>query len=194
MMETETPETFAGPNVSIVPKGNPLELVPFTDMGLRTPLPTFDFDDPPMDPVRLAVDLIATMDLHMGLGLSANQVGLPHRVFVMRSYPNLVCFNPRIVDRSESETELEEGCLSFPGLVFKVSRPDSIRVRFQTPNGKVATKTFNGMTARVFCHELMHLDGRFPFEGISRMKLDRAIKDSPNRSLYDGKGLLIHAR
>lgn len=71
----------------------------------------------------------------------------------------LVCFNPRIVDVSPEEVYHEEGCLTFPGLFIKIKRPVHIKVRFQYPNGETVTEKFTGITARIFQHELDHLDG-----------------------------------
>jgi peptide deformylase len=112
-----------------------------------------------------------------GLGLAANQVGVPYRVFAMRGAPeNFVCFNPRIVQAAAENIILEEGCLSFPGLLVKVKRPKHIRVRFQTPNGDTRTETFIGMTARIFQHELDHLDGRLYFNRANKYHKEIAMK------------------
>ncbi len=96
-----------------------------------------------------------------GLGISANQLGLPYRVFVMRTAPELtICFNPRLVDAStEQVVLLEEGCLSYPGLHVKIKRPAHIKVRYQTVTGDTVTDKFTGLTARVFLHELDHMNG-----------------------------------
>ena len=169
-------------------------MVPPDHELLTTKLDPFDFSNPPIDPGELANILVKEMNERSGLGLSANQLGLPHRVFAMRASPNLVCFNPRIVWASTETTVLEEGCLSFPNLVYKAKRPNAIRVRFATPNGEVTTKDFNGMTARVFQHEMDHMDGRLPFAGIGRMKLDAALRDAAKRGTnYRPFGFMKHA-
>jgi peptide deformylase len=112
-----------------------------------------------------------------GIGIAANQVGVPYRVFAMRGQPqNFVCFNPRVVQPSAEEIILEEGCLSFPGLIVKVKRPRHVRVRFQTPNGDTRTETFIGMTARVFQHEMDHLEGKLYFSRSSRYHREIAMK------------------
>ena len=110
-------------------------------------------------PIEIAEMLVRYMVDHNGIGLAANQLGLPYRAFAMKTDPNTVCFNPIIVDRSKEQNTLEEGCLSYPGLVVKVKRPAVIKVRYVEPNGEVQTKKFVGMTARVFQHELDHLNG-----------------------------------
>lgn len=136
-----------------------LPLVPSTDSILYTKLPLFDFSNPPCDPIELVNNLIMTMNHHNGLGLSANQCGLPYRVFVMRSNPTKVCFNPRLVDSSTDEISLDEGCLSHPFLYVKIKRPSIIKVRYTDHTGTTTTEKFIGMTARCFLHELDHLDG-----------------------------------
>jgi peptide deformylase len=126
---------------------------------LREVMPAFDFKDPVVDPVELYNDLAETMRENEGMGLSANQIGVRVRAFVMRAEEIIGVFNPRVVDVSTETVTLEEGCLSYPNLFVKIKRPKSIKVRFTTPDGETSTKTFTGMTARVFLHELDHLDG-----------------------------------
>jgi peptide deformylase len=80
-------------------------------------------------------------------------------MFVMEGEPAYACFNPRIVIPGDEQVTLEEACLTFPELYVKVKRAKTIKVRFQGPDGEVYTKTFSGLSARVFQHELDHLDG-----------------------------------
>lgn len=135
------------------------DLVSSNDPILKENLPNFDFTNPPTDPIQLAKDLAETMIANNGLGLSANQVGLPYRVFVITGSPVLACFNPRVIDATTEEIYLDEGCLSFPNLFFKVKRPRTIRVRYTQPNGETVTKKYDGITARVFLHEYDHMNG-----------------------------------
>jgi peptide deformylase len=116
-----------------------------------------------------------------GLGLAANQVGTPYRIFAMRAAPeNFVCFNPKIVQQSEQTVTLEEGCLTYPGLIVKIKRPEFIRVRFQTPNGDTLTKQFIGMSARVFQHEIDHLDGIRFYDKANKFHRDQALRKWKN--------------
>jgi len=156
-----------------------MKLVPTTDPILRTEIDRFDFSNPPTDPMKLATDLIQFMYDNNGLGLSANQVGLPYRVFVMRGNSDsgdIACFNPRIVDVGEKEGMMEEGCLSYPGLLVKIKRPQAIKVRFQLPDGDTTTQTFAGLSARVFLHELDHLNGIVHLDRASRFHKDQALR------------------
>ena len=154
-----------------------MELVKSNDPILLTQCLPFNFQNPPFDPIEFSHDLIKFMYDCNGIGLAANQVGVPYRIFAMRGAPeNFVCFNPRVVQPSAEQISLEEGCLSFPGLVVKVKRPRHVRVRFTNPNGDTRTETFIGMSARIFQHELDHLDGRLYFNQASRYHREVALK------------------
>ena len=142
----------------------------------NTELEKFNFKDPQVDPVNLSASLVKTMRKYGGYGLSASQVGLPLKVFVIESEPAYAVFNPRITYHGEENVLLEEGCLSYPGLVLKVSRPRFIRARFQDPYGDHVTRQFDGITARVFQHENDHLLGVDFTEKVSKMKKDMAVK------------------
>lgn len=152
------------------------ELVDCNHPILKQSIPEFDFTNPPVNPLDLVSDLAETMLEEGGIGLSANQCGLPYRVFVMHAEELIPCFNPRIVDYSAETIYLEEGCLSFPGLFVKVKRPRRIKARYTEPNGNVVTRVFDGMSARVFQHELSHLNGIAHINIASRIHLDQARK------------------
>lgn len=164
----------------------PYDLVPVTDPILHSPVPEFDFANPPTDPVQLVKDLYEILNSHNALGLSANQVGLPYRVFVIKG--NMCFFNPKIVDQSDAEVVLDEGCLSFPNTYVKIKRPSKIRIRATNENGQTATGPFDGITARVCLHEFDHLNGitfkdranRFHWEQAMnyKKKLDRRQKNA----------------
>lgn len=154
-----------------------LDLVSSNDPILREEILPFDFKNPPCDPVELAKNLTETMIANNGLGLSANQVGLRHRVFVINSNPVYACFNPRVVDQTNQNIILmDEGCLSFPNLYVKVKRPRTIKVRFTMPNGETQTAKFDGITARCFLHELDHLNGIVFTNKASTFHMEKALK------------------
>ena len=163
------------------------DLVDKRDPILRETLPRFDFNNPPVDPIELAHRLAKTMLANNGLGLAANQCGLRYRVFVLKASPILCCFNPVIVDVSSKIEDLDEGCLTFPGLSFKVKRPSMIKVRFTQPNGEVVNQRFIGMTARAFQHELDHLNGIVFADHVGETKLKLAI----NRAKKLGHSYMI---
>lgn len=139
-----------------------LDLVEQDHPLLNTILERYEFKTDPNEiaaRVDMVNNLIETMTYKQGIGISANQVGLNHRVFVLRSNPALVCFNPRVIDESTEKTNLEETCLTYPNLVIPIKRPKVIKVRFQDINGEMKTEKFIGMTAKIFMHQLDLLNG-----------------------------------
>jgi peptide deformylase len=112
----------------------------------------------------LVRDMIATLQEAKGLGLAAPQVGVSKRIFVADlSALDLaeslrVFINPEILETS-GEVILEEGCLSFPGIYQKISRPEKIRIRALDLEGRQFEMETSGMMARAILHEYDHLDG-----------------------------------
>lgn len=137
------------------------DLVKSTDPVLKQICKPFDFENPPINPIHLASSLFETMFKHGGLGLSAPQVGISYRVFVV-GYDNAnkqVFFNPEIIEMSTLMDDHLEGCLSFKNLFFKVIRPKEIKVKYQHVNGEWKEDKFVGLTSRCIQHEMDHLDG-----------------------------------
>lgn len=153
------------------------DLVPENDEMLKQELDAFDFTNPPVDPIELAKNLTETMLSKDGIGLAANQVGLPYRVFVVAANPVLAIFNPNIVDYSDEEIVMEEGCLSYPGYYIKIKRPKNIKIRFTMPNGEVVTRLFSGMTSRIIQHEYDHVEGVIYKTRASAYHREKANKD-----------------
>lgn len=139
-------------------------------------LPEFDFANPPVNPNDFASTLVETCKKNNGLGLSANQCGYNHRVFVMGAGDNYIaCFNPKLIS-SEDESHMSEGCLSFPLLELKITRPKRITVEYQDWNGQKHTATFDGMTARIFLHELDHMNGIVYTTKVKPLALQSGLK------------------
>lgn len=135
------------------------ELVDASHALMHEALPEFDFKNPPVDPNAFASSLVETCKKFNGLGLSANQCGFEYRVFVIGSGDNYIaCFNPKLIS-TEGESHLPEGCLSFPLLELKITRPAVVEVEYQDIAGEVHTAKFAGLTARCFLHELDHMNG-----------------------------------
>lgn len=101
-----------------------------------------------------------TMKKAEGVGLSANQIGLNMRLFVAQIERKFYAvFNPVIVKTLSAVDEMEEGCLSVPGAFGLVERPSKIWVEAQDVDGKKIKIKAWGFLARVFQHEIDHLDG-----------------------------------
>ena len=98
-----------------------------------------------------------------GIGLSANQIGISERVFIMmlniETEETITCFNPRIVKRYEDDVWFEEGCLSFPDEIINIQRPNRIVVKYEDEDKKDHKIKLDGLAARVFLHEFDHLEG-----------------------------------
>ncbi|MGI8423424.1 MAG: peptide deformylase [Chloroflexota bacterium] len=108
---------------------------------------------------RLVDDMFETMRAAPGVGLAAPQIGVPLRVIVVEyeDQPYSV-INPEIVKATGEETD-EEGCLSAPNWQAPVSRATSVLVRGRDRNGKEVRIKADGWLARIFQHEVDHLDG-----------------------------------
>ena len=133
-----------------------------------------------LDREKVESQLIDSMKHYQGIGLSANQVGIMERVFVMYSDVKkgeiISCFNPKIITQSDTEIVIEEGCLSYPGLWLKVKRPDGIEVEYEDKTGEVQSKAMFGLQCRIFLHEYDHMEGTDFTKKVSKIKLDRAKK------------------
>lgn len=160
-----------------------LKLITGQQPILMQPAQKFDFTNPPCDPWDLAEALVKAMIDNNGMGLSACQVGIPYSVFAMVGEPNHVMFNPKIVDVSDEKISLEEGCLSFPGIMAPIERPRHVKVRFTGPDGQTTTKKFTGMSARVVLHEMDHLEGVLFFNRLSRLKREQIFKKAAKGKL-----------
>ena len=121
------------------------------------------------DEIRQILDeMVETMREESGVGLAANQVGLTLRFFVGEVDGNVKkIINPEIIEFGKEEIELEEGCLSIPGIYKRVKRPEKIKVRYQNEKGETVEEELNEVWARVFQHELDHLDGILFIDKIS---------------------------
>lgn len=105
-------------------------------------------------------DMLDTMREEYGVGLAAPQVGIMRRMFVAEPEPNKVYFmvDPEILE-SEGSQIGEEGCLSVPGLIGTVERPNKIKIKAKDFYGVEKTYEFEEFEARVMCHEFDHLEG-----------------------------------
>ena len=116
-----------------------------------------------LDRQFLSRTLIDSMIHHNGIGLSANQIGISERAFAMvrdiEYNEIIVCFNPRIIKSYTEEVKMEEGCLSYPGIFLKITRPKKIFVKFEDVDKKIHKLKLDGLSARIFLHEYDHMEG-----------------------------------
>jgi peptide deformylase len=119
---------------------------------------------------KLISDMRETMYAASGIGLAAPQVGIPQKIVVIDWDGNsYVLVNPRIAEQ-EGEDRREEGCLSFPGIYEEVTRPEKIRVVYLDENGDERDEVIEGFLARVFAHEIDHLESKLMIDRLSPLK------------------------
>ena len=162
-----------------------MNILRFPDPILRERMPEFDFSNPSTDPVQLEKDMLETMFRYDGIGLAANQVGIKARMFVMGHRDNpeggTAFFNPIVVANTEGMDDLEEGCLSFPGIFVKIKRPKAIKAQWQNAKGEVVEGTFEGYECKCFLHELDHLEGIVFQDRVSPLKWALGVKKSKRK-------------
>ncbi|MBI5525082.1 MAG: peptide deformylase [Deltaproteobacteria bacterium] len=124
---------------------------------------------------KLLDDMAETMYAGEGVGLAATQIGEPARVAVIdvsgadEKVPLIRAINPEIVE-SEGRVTHEEGCLSLPEVREEIARFEKIKVRYKDPEGNTVETAAHGLLARVFQHEIDHLDGKLLFDRLSALK------------------------
>ena len=130
---------------------------------------------------QLIANLIATMRKEKGAGLAAIQAGIPKRVFVYdtgdKEESVAALINPRIVSLSDELVEDEEGCLSFPALYAQVKRSKSVVVEGYNQDREKVSIEAEGFLARVFQHEIDHLDGLTFIEHLSEEDKKLALRE-----------------
>ncbi|PSN20705.1 peptide deformylase [filamentous cyanobacterium CCP5] len=120
---------------------------------------------------RLIDDLLVTLQANNGVGIAAPQVGMPCRLLVVASRPNLryptapqmepeVMINPRLVAHGDRLERGWEGCLSVPGLRAQIPRYREIEVEYSDRQGQIQRRVWTGFVARIFQHEYDHLEGQ----------------------------------
>src|SRR5207253_3488975 len=114
-----------------------------------------------------------------GVGLAAPQLGISQRVLVYRvgqDAPVIALVNPEVDWKGEESEQMEEGCLSIPGIQLDVDRPVHVRVRAHDEQGDERTVEASGLEARVIQHEIDHLDGVLILDRASREARKEAIR------------------
>ena len=135
---------------------------------------------PDLDRDKIERKLIDSMEHYQGIGLSANQIGIMERVFVMYSdvkkRETIICFNPEVTIYSDTKILMDEGCLTYPGLWLKVKRSDNVGVQYEDKTGEIQYQSMLGLECRIFLHEYDHMEGTDFTQKVSKLKLKRAQK------------------
>lgn len=153
-----------------------IELLPFGHSMLKQEPDRFDFDTE--DAKELSEKLFVGMRKFGGVGLSANQIGINKKVFVVggSGLDEKSIFNPELLKVSNTGVTMREGCLSYPGLWLNLTRPDSCTIKYHDENGVETIEEFGGVYARVVLHEFDHMVGQNFTMRASGLKIDRALK------------------
>ena len=161
-------------------------LLPPNDPRVLSSIAEFNIDifkeDEKIELKEFVDNMFETMKKYGGIGLSANQVGKPYRMFVMGDHPNIskgkkwVCINPKITNVTKDLIRYKEGCLTFPFLFLDIERPQDISVEYLDENLEKKEEHMTGIVARCFQHEFDHMQGIVFTEHVSKLKLDMAMK------------------
>ncbi len=165
-----------------------LDILHFPDARLRNVAkPVSEVDDSVR---KLIDDMFETMYDAPGIGLAAIQVNDPRRVIVVdtseeRNAP-LALVNPQIVEK-QGEEEMDEGCLSVPGVYETVQRAEKVRVRALDRDGKQFEMDVDGLLAVCIQHEIDHLDGKLFVDYLSNLKRQRIRKKLEKEARQSGE-------
>jgi peptide deformylase len=159
-------------------KKSDIKLLPAKDLS-RSKASPVDFNE--VDTPMLTNVMLDRMVEMGGVALSAPQVGLDMSMFVMGiEDAKIEVFNPKIISSSMETDLMNEGSLTYPGVLVIVKRPVSIVVEYYNKNGELQQNEFNGLTARIFQHAYDHLKGITIKEKVSPLKWKMAIKRLDN--------------
>ena len=133
---------------------------------------TVKIKDPLSEEVQgLILNMLETMRAENGVGLASTQVGSNLRLCVVQTEDvQYVLINPQITAKSKNKIISEEGCLSFPGKFFPISRHGEVQVRYLDENGKPSKVKGQDLLARALQHEIDHLDGILIIDRVKKNK------------------------
>ena len=155
-----------------------MELIYYPNTILDQELKDVDLENLGFDPVELKQQMADVMLASGGIGLTASQVGLDHKVFVMGDKPENITMhiNPTVLQYTEETVTELEGCLSFPNMFVKLKRPKEILAEFYDENLEKQVVKITGYSARCYLHELDHCLGIVFKDRASKLKWDMAKK------------------
>jgi peptide deformylase len=158
------------------------EIRTFGDPVLKSrATPVKDFDE---SLEHLAEEMMRVMREAEGVGLAANQIGHLKRIFVAtHEDEQYAIVNPVIEERSEVTEKDIEGCLSIPETRVEVERPIAVTVSGQDPSGESVRLEAEGLLARIFQHEIDHLDGVLILDRTDRESRKNAMREMRERML-----------
>ena len=183
-------------------------ILPVTAYGhptLRKKAEDIDQDYENLD--KLIEDMFETMHYSNGIGLAAPQVNLSIRLFLIDATPyekdipeakdfKKVFINAEIIEKSGEEKNMEEGCLSIPGIHEEVIRPSEVHVRYYDENWEFHDEKYSGMLGRIIQHEYDHIEGILFPDRLSTLRktlLRGKLKDIAYGNINPGYKMLFPA-
>jgi peptide deformylase len=134
------------------------------------------------DVQELILSMFETMYANNGVGLAATQVGSNLRLCVIETDGiEHVLINPQITSKSKTKIISEEGCLSFPGKFFPISRHKEVQVRYLNEEGKAKKIKGRDLLSRALQHEIDHLDGVLIIDRVKKTKKPKTIVTAVNK-------------
>ena len=163
-----------------------MELVYYPNTILNQELKDVDLENPGFDPLELKQQMTDVMLASGGIGLTASQVGLDHKLFIMGDKPDNITMhiNPTVLQYTEETVTEIEGCLSFPNMFVKIKRPKEVLAEFYDENLEKQTVRIIGYSARCYLHELDHCLGITFKDRASKLKWDMAKKKAKKYDRY----------
>ena len=163
--------------LKLIPPNDPRvnnAIAPFVDEMLK--------DEGFKDRKELSEAMFFCMEKFGGIGLSANQVGLPFNMFVAGGHPSIengmkiTMFNPMVVSSGEEEVMMKEGCLTYPFIFLDIKRPRKVVMKYTDIDNNLQEAQLDGMMSRICQHEYDHMLGRNFTERVSKFKIKRAME------------------
>ena len=155
-----------------------MKLIYYPDEFLERKVQLVDLENPKFDPKELHKEMVELMLASKGIGLSANQIELDAQVFVMgdKAGNTNICINPTVLEYTEDTVIDLEGCLSFPHMYVKISRPKEILAKWYDEHLVEHNVKIEGYSAKCFLHEYDHLQGITFRDRVSKLKWEMALK------------------
>jgi len=136
-----------------------------------------DIEEITPEVMKLAEDMAETMLKEDGVGLAGPQVGISKKIIAVQTENGPSVFiNPKIVKKYGGKVSMEEGCLSLPGIWFKIKRSNVAEIEAIDPKGRKLNIKAEGFQARIFQHEIDHLDGVLIIDRVGLLKKLKAKK------------------
>jgi len=135
---------------------------------------------------KLIRDMAETMYFNKGVGLAAPQVGVSKRVITVDAGKGLVCLINPVLVNSEGEIQMEEGCLSCPEVSLNIKRCSKVTLKGLNPDGEEVAVEAEELLARIFQHEIDHLEGVLIIDRVSPLKRELIKKKLKKKSAGRG--------